>query len=144
MAVSLFSHDVSDLCLGKPALRPLSLSATVADALLALKFSQDYFVSVWDCRFAKNGCDGAAAAGAGDFECCRCVGKLCMVDVICYLCRDENLLSPSAALRASVSEILPQISGIVMHLEPSARYRNESDAIWISIFPFLGLFQLIL
>ncbi|XP_042974233.1 uncharacterized protein LOC122305740 [Carya illinoinensis] len=26
-----------------------------------------------------------------------------MVDVICYLCRDENLFSPSAALKAPVS-----------------------------------------
>lgn len=131
MAVSLFPHDVSDLCLGKPALRPLSLSATVADALLALKFSHDYFVSVWDCCFTKNGCGGDddVGAGGGDFGCCRCVGKLCMVDVICYLCKDENLLSPSAALRASVSEILPQIPGIVRHLDPSARYINESDEI---------------
>lgn len=129
MAVSLFLHDVSDLCLGKPALRPLSLTATVADALVALQFSDDYFVSVWDCHLAKSSCSGGGngGSGGGDFGCCRCVGKLSMVDVICYLCRDENLLSPSAALRASVSEILPPIPGIVMHLEPSARYKNQSD-----------------
>ncbi|XP_022981296.1 CBS domain-containing protein CBSX5-like [Cucurbita maxima] len=132
MAVSLFSHDVSDLCLGKPALRLLSLSATVADALTALKFSDDYFVSVWDCRLAKNGCGGGdvdGSADGGDFECCRCVGKLCMVDVICYLCRDENLLSPSAALCAPISEILPQIPGIVMHLEPSASLLDAIDLV---------------
>ncbi|KAG7024844.1 CBS domain-containing protein CBSX5 [Cucurbita argyrosperma subsp. argyrosperma] len=128
MAVSLFSHDVSDLCLGKPALRPLSLSATIADALLALQFSNDYFVSVWDCRFATSGC-GGGGAGDGEFECCRCVGKLCMVDVIFYLCRDENLLSPAAALQASVSEILSQIPGIVMHLEPSASLLEAIDLV---------------
>ncbi|KAG6591973.1 CBS domain-containing protein CBSX5, partial [Cucurbita argyrosperma subsp. sororia] len=128
MAVSLFSHDVSDLCLGKPALRPLSLSATIADALLALKFSNDYFVSVWDCRFATSGC-GGGGAGDGEFECCRCVGKLCMVDVIFYLCRDENLFSPAAALQASVSEILSQIPGIVMHLEPSASLLEAIDLV---------------
>ncbi|XP_022139716.1 CBS domain-containing protein CBSX5 [Momordica charantia] len=130
MAVSFFSHDVSDLCLGKPALRPLSLSATVADALLALKFSEDYFVSVWSCRLAKNGCgDGTCGGGGGDFGCCRCIGKLCMVDVICYLCREENLLSPSAALSASVAEILPQIPAIVMHLEPSASLLEAIDLV---------------
>ncbi|KGN55142.1 CBS domain-containing protein CBSX5 [Cucumis sativus] len=131
MAVSLFSHDVSDLCLGKPPLRPLSLSATLADALLALQFSHDYFVSVWDCRLPKRGCTGAVDGGAagGDFECCRCVGKLCMVDVICYLCKEENLLSPSSALQASVSEILPQIPGIVMHLEPSASLLEAIDLV---------------
>ncbi|RZB97986.1 Bifunctional monothiol glutaredoxin-S16, chloroplastic [Glycine soja] len=39
MAVSFLARDVSDLCLGKPPLRSLSASATVADALAALKSS---------------------------------------------------------------------------------------------------------
>ena len=122
MAVSLLAHVVSDLCLGKPALRSLTISSTVADALSALKNSDDNFISVWDCV------DHSAKTGFGDDRCgaggdeCRCVGKLCMVDVICYLCKDENLLSPSAALKAPVSVILPKIPGLVMHVEPSSRY----------------------
>nr|DAD49075.1 TPA_asm: hypothetical protein HUJ06_019012 [Nelumbo nucifera] len=35
--VSLLAREVSDLCLGKLALRSLSISATVSDALLMLK-----------------------------------------------------------------------------------------------------------
>lgn len=125
MAVSLLAHEVSDLCLGKPALKPLPLSATVADALAALKTSDDYFISVWNCS------DHSVAARIGFAEenedpGCRCVGKLCMVDIICYLCREENLLSPSAALKAPVSAILPKVSGLVRHLEPSSRYFSRT------------------
>lgn len=120
MAENLLAHVVSDLCLGKPALRSLTISATVADALAALKNSEENFISVWDCV------DHSAKTGFGDDhgggDECRCVGKLCMVDVICYLCKDENLLSPSAALKAPVSVILSKIPGLVMHVEPSSRY----------------------
>ncbi|KAK4255781.1 hypothetical protein QN277_008734 [Acacia crassicarpa] len=128
MAVSLLAHEVSDLCLGKPALKPLPLSATVADALAALKTSDDYFISVWNCSdhsvAARNG-----FAEENDDLGCRCVGKLCMVDVICYLCREENLLSPSAALKAPVSAILPKISGLVKHVEPSSSLLEAIDLI---------------
>ncbi|XP_028807520.1 CBS domain-containing protein CBSX5 [Neltuma alba] len=128
MAVSLLAHEVSDLCLGKPALKPLPLSATVADALAALKISDDNFISVWNCS------DHSVAAGIGfgeenDDLGCRCVGKLCMVDVICYLCREENLLSPTAALKAPVSAILPRTSGVVRHLEPSSSLSEAIDLI---------------
>ncbi|KAI9078904.1 hypothetical protein K1719_031998 [Acacia pycnantha] len=128
MAVSLLAHEVSDLCLGKPALKPFPLSATVADALAALKTSDDNFISVWNCS------DHSVTARIGFAEenedpGCRCVGKLCMVDVICYLCREENLLSPSAALKSPVSAILPKISGLVRHLEPSSSLLEAIDLI---------------
>ncbi|KAG6628035.1 CBS domain-containing protein CBSX5-like [Carya illinoinensis] len=111
---------LSDLCLGKPALRSLPISATVADALVALKNTDDNFISVWDCVDHSAKVEfGHDNVGVGCE--CRCVGKVCMVDVICYLCRDENLLSPSAALKAPVSAILPKIPGLVRHLEPSSR-----------------------
>ncbi|KAJ7948628.1 CBS domain-containing protein CBSX5-like [Quillaja saponaria] len=126
MAVSLLTHEVSDLCLGKPALRSLSISTTVADALAALKTSEDNFISVWDC-------DHSAKIGFSeenrDLGNCRCVGKLCMVDVICYLCKEENLLSPSDALKAPVSTILPKIPGLVIHLEPSSSLLEAIDLI---------------
>ncbi|KAF2285998.1 hypothetical protein GH714_009585 [Hevea brasiliensis] len=44
-----------------------------------------------------------------------------MVDVICYLCKDENLMCPSTALKAPLSVLLPKIPGLVTHAEPSAR-----------------------
>ncbi|XP_059442509.1 CBS domain-containing protein CBSX5-like [Corylus avellana] len=128
MAVSLLAHVVSDLCLGKPALRSLTVSATVADALAALKNSDDNFISVWDC-VDHSANTGFGDEGRGGDDECRCVGKLCMVDVICYLCKDENLLSPSAALKAPVSVILPKIPGLVMHVEPSSSLLEAIDLI---------------
>ncbi|XP_004291656.1 PREDICTED: CBS domain-containing protein CBSX5-like [Fragaria vesca subsp. vesca] len=119
MAVSFLRHEVSDLCLAKPALRSLSISATVAHALEALKTSEENFLSVWDCNHHSN------TTLAGDQ--CRCVGKVCMVDVICYLSQDANLLSPSAALKAPVSEIMTETAGTVMHVEPSCSLLKAID-----------------
>ncbi|KAK9938171.1 hypothetical protein M0R45_014925 [Rubus argutus] len=120
MAVSFLRHEVSDLCLGKPALRALSISATVADAVEALRTSEDNFISVWDCNHHSKSL-------AGDQ--CRCVGKVCMVNVICYLSKDDNLLAPSAALKAPVSEVLTKIPGNVMHVEPSCSLLQAIDLI---------------
>ncbi|MBA0776850.1 hypothetical protein Gotri_011792 [Gossypium trilobum] len=115
MAVSLLSHELSDLCLGKPALRSLSITSTIAEALEVLKTSDDNFVSIWNCD---------------DDECCsRCVGKVCIVDVICYLCKDENLVSPSIALKQPVSVLLPKIPGLIIHVEPSCSLLEAIDLI---------------
>lgn len=115
MAVSLLAHEVSDLCLGKPALRSLSISAAVSDALSALKRSGESYLSVWSCDHSSK--------EKTDFEDCRCVGKVCMVDVVCYLCKEENLSCPSSALKSPVSVLLPKASGFVRHVEPHSRYR---------------------
>lgn len=114
MAVSLLSHEVSDLCLGKPALRCLPASATVADALAALRRSGEPYLSVWSC-------DHAAKINKFHLEDCRCIGKICMVDVVCFFCREDNLSSPSAALQSSVSLLLSKVPGLVRHLKPSSR-----------------------
>ncbi|XP_010242962.1 PREDICTED: CBS domain-containing protein CBSX5-like [Nelumbo nucifera] len=121
MAVSLLAREVSDLCLGKPALRSLSVSATVSDALLMLKGSGDNFISVWSCDHSSN-----AKVG---FEDCRCVGKLCMVDVICYLCKEEKLASPSSALTSPVSVLLTKPAGIVRHVERHSSILEVIDLI---------------
>lgn len=111
MAVSFLGREVSDLCLGKPPLRSLSAAATVADALGVLKSSDESFVSVWRCEEEND-------------EVWRCVGKVCMVDVICYLCKEENLLAPSSALNEPLSKILPKDPSIVVHLQPSSRCKK--------------------
>ncbi|GMJ10195.1 hypothetical protein like AT5G53750 [Hibiscus trionum] len=121
MAVRLLSHELSDLCLGKPALRSLSITSTVAEALEVLKTSDDNSVSVWNCDHK--------AAGFCDEDDCRCVGKVCMVDVICYLCKDDNLVSPSLALKEPVSVLLPKIPGLVLHVEPSCSLLEAIDLI---------------
>ncbi|MED6185963.1 hypothetical protein PIB30_062205 [Stylosanthes scabra] len=130
MAVSfLQEREVSDLCLGKPPLRSLSATSTIADALAALKNSEDSFISVWNCdhrRCKKEASEESEEEG----ECCGCVGKVCMVDVICFLCREDNLLSPSQALKAPLSVILSQAPPqIVVHLEPSSSLLEAIDLI---------------
>lgn len=113
MAVSLLAHDVSDLCLGKPPLKTLSTSATVADALFALKRTDESCLSVWSCL------DDTKSSGC----CCVCVGKICMVDIICFLCADENLLSPCEALRKPIQILLTKNAGdLVRHIDPHSRF----------------------
>ncbi|CAL5336722.1 unnamed protein product [Camellia sinensis] len=111
MAVRLLAYEVADLCLGKLPLKSLSIAATVADALSVLKSSSDTCLSVWTCDHSKSAAEE-----------CRCVGKVCMVDVICYLCKDENLSSPSSALKSPVSVLLPKLPGLIRHVEPSSSW----------------------
>ncbi|XWS52041.1 hypothetical protein CRYUN_Cryun11dG0033200 [Craigia yunnanensis] len=131
MAVRLLSQELSDLCLGKPALKSLSVTSTIAEVLEVLKTSDDNFVSVWSCDHkAKTSSGFESAAGFShdyDDDECRCVGKVGMVDVICYLCKDENLVSPSVALKEPVSVLLPKIPGLVMHVEPSCSLLEAID-----------------
>lgn len=120
MAVSLLGHEVSDLCLGKPALRSLPVSATVADALAALKRSGDAYLSVWSC-------DHTSKINKSHLEDCRCIGKICMVDVVCFLCREDNLSCPSDALQSPLSLLLPKVPGLVRHLKPNSRLLEAID-----------------
>ncbi|KAA8519817.1 hypothetical protein F0562_014093 [Nyssa sinensis] len=122
MAVSFLRREVSDLCLGKPALRSLPISATVADALSALKRSGDNYLSVWSC-------DHSSRKKTDFDEDCRCVGKVCMVDIICFLCREENLSRPSVALQSPVSDLLPKVPGLVRHLDPQSSLLEAIDYI---------------
>ncbi|XP_010537010.1 PREDICTED: CBS domain-containing protein CBSX5 [Tarenaya hassleriana] len=126
MALSLLSHEVSDLCLGKPPLRCLSaVSATVSDAVAALKSSGEPFLSVWGCNHQHHEDDEE-----NDGSDCECVGKICMADVICHLSKDENtLLSPSAALKAPISVLLPETRALVVHVQPSCRLLEAIDLI---------------
>ncbi|KAL2484028.1 CBS domain-containing protein CBSX5 [Forsythia ovata] len=113
MAVSFLNREVSDLCLGKPALRWISVDATVSEALTALKRSQETYLSVWKCAD----------------ESCICVGKICTADVICFLCIKENLANPFKALEDRVSEILPKGASIVRHLDPKSSLLEAIDCI---------------
>ncbi|CAA3019743.1 Hypothetical predicted protein [Olea europaea subsp. europaea] len=118
MAARLLSYEVADLCLGKPSLPSLSISATISDAVAALKGSEDNFISVWSCNHSKDNLN------SND---CVCVGKICMVDIICYLCKEENLLSPSLVLQSPVSVLLSKVKGLVKHVEPSSSLLEVID-----------------
>ncbi|KAK6934283.1 CBS domain [Dillenia turbinata] len=127
MAVSLLAREISDLCLGKPALRSLSVSSTIGDALLALKTSDDNFISVWCCEHSSS---STSSDDDDDVDDCRCVGKICMVDIICFLCREENLKSPSSALKSPITLLLNKSSqGLVKHVDPHSSLQEVIDEI---------------
>ncbi|KAK9056968.1 hypothetical protein SSX86_024333 [Deinandra increscens subsp. villosa] len=116
----LLAHEVSDLCLGKPPLASLPISATVRHALAALKSSGDTHISIWTCDHHHSAANDR----------CRCVGKICMVDIICYLCKDGNISSPSIALDSPVSVLLSTVfPAVVEHVEPSYSLFEAIDLI---------------
>ncbi|KAH8511896.1 hypothetical protein H0E87_009176 [Populus deltoides] len=128
MAASILSHEVSDLCLGKPALSSLSVSATVGEALSSLKRFGDLFLSVWSCD-QHHRCNSPRSIKV-DFAECKCIGKVCLADVICFLSKEENLKNPGKALQEPVSLLLnSKVSGLVRHLEPHASLLEAIDLI---------------
>nr|XP_010905537.1 CBS domain-containing protein CBSX5 [Elaeis guineensis] len=116
MAVSLRSHEVSDLCIGKPALKSLPLSATAGDALLALKKGGDT-------------CLGVSAADRSSPERKLIAGKLCVVDILCFLCVDENLDSPVDALKKPISDLLSKDAALVRRVESHSSVLEALDVI---------------
>ncbi|KAH9626508.1 hypothetical protein KSS87_022135 [Heliosperma pusillum] len=52
-----------------------------------------------------------------------------MVDIICFLCKEENLSSPSSALLSPVSAILPKDSDLVKHVDSSTSLVEAIDLI---------------
>ena len=113
MAVSLISHVVSDLCIGKPPLRSLPITATVGEALVALKLCGETFVSV---------AAASTAASKNKNKAAEIAGKICMVDVLCYLCAEGNISAPVSALKDPVSVLLSKGEGIVRRVNANSRY----------------------
>ncbi|XP_072993108.1 CBS domain-containing protein CBSX5-like [Typha latifolia] len=104
---------VSDLCIGNPALRSLPSSATVGEALIALK---------------RSGC-GASVGVWSSPEKKEVAGKVSMVDVLCFLCAEENISSPSAALDAPVSALLPSSPTVVRLVQPHSSILEALEVI---------------
>lgn len=114
------AHEVSDLCIGKPALRWLPLSSTVADAVAELEGGgPDAAVAVWD------GSEGSAVAG-----------RVRMADVLLFLCAGPNLATPAAALQAALSDLLAAAGAPpVRRIEPDARLAWQACTCRVYLFP---------
>ncbi|KAJ1694157.1 hypothetical protein LUZ63_010855 [Rhynchospora breviuscula] len=124
MAVSLLSHEVSDLCIGKPPVRSLPITASVGEALAALKRCPDNELCIV-------GTDRLSSS-----EKKVIAGKVGLADVICYLCSsDDNLVDPLGALNKPLSDLLllKEIGGsgraIVCQIEPRASLFKAIDEI---------------
>ncbi|XP_071693939.1 CBS domain-containing protein CBSX5-like [Rutidosis leptorrhynchoides] len=124
MASRLLAHEVADLCLGKPPLKSLSISATVRHALTVLKSTEDTHVSIWSCHHNNHLLDQQPLINN-----CLCIGKICMVDIICYLCKQDNIESPSSALDSPVSVLLSRDLAVVRHVDPSTSLVEAIDLI---------------
>ncbi|PIA45572.1 hypothetical protein AQUCO_01600046v1 [Aquilegia coerulea] len=120
MAINLLSYEVSDLCLGKPPLKSLSITSTVSDALLALRRSEENYLSVWSCNHSSSKKESIE---------CECIGKICIVDVVCYLCNEDNISSPSSALNSPISVLLPKVNGLVQHVDSHLSLLDALDLI---------------
>ncbi|KAL2341912.1 hypothetical protein Fmac_009852 [Flemingia macrophylla] len=127
MAARLSGHELSDLCLGKPPLRSLSVADTVADALSALKRLDDTFLTVWTCHHSFLTKHTTAACASAS---CTCIAKICMVDIICFLSKPHNLSAPAPALHSPLSALVPDCSPLVRHLPPSASLVEAIDVMY--------------
>ncbi|CAM6084286.1 unnamed protein product [Calypogeia fissa] len=128
--------EVADLTLGKPCLFPLSTSATVAQALKALKYNKDIDVlSVWVESSSSEG-GSAAEAQAGLLknggrarDRYRCGGMVTTSDIITFLATQENLLKPGAAMNTPLSVLYPSLSQAVEHVHPRTSLCQGLDAM---------------
>ncbi|AQK64827.1 CBS domain-containing protein CBSX5 [Zea mays] len=94
MAVNFLANELSDLCIGKPAVRSLPLSAATGDLAAALR------------RVSRS---GAAACVAVTGPARAVVGRVGPADVLCLLCTDpEALARPAAVFSKPVSALLPK------------------------------------
>ncbi|GAA0178243.1 kinase modulator [Lithospermum erythrorhizon] len=124
MAAHWLACEVADLCLGKPLLRSISASSTISEALAEIKASEGNCISIWSCDYNEINSNNLMNDEKKD---CICIGKLCMVDVICYLCKEDNFCSPSLSLKAPVSTLLPKLTCFVKHVEPSTSLLEATD-----------------
>ncbi|KAJ7545799.1 hypothetical protein O6H91_08G011000 [Diphasiastrum complanatum] len=126
------SVEICDLTLGKPVLHWLPSSTTVADALKALKELNAREISVWDCPpDSDNGSIRSrkhekleslrVANGGGERRDPRCVGKLNILDIVCYLATDECLRKYESAILDPVSVLLPSTTNPVKHVDSRTR-----------------------
>ncbi|KAL5232051.1 hypothetical protein ABZP36_030827 [Zizania latifolia] len=117
MAVRLLANEVSDLCIGKPAVRSLPLSTVAGDLAATLR----------------RGPQAAAAACVAVTGPARAiVGRLGLADVLCFLCAAPGALAhPSAALSKPVSALLPKdgAGGEVRRVDPRASVLEALDAV---------------
>lgn len=124
MAASLLAAAVSDLCIGKPAISSLPASTSLLDVLPALKSSPSASFAVCSCSTNDHHHSSShpplhavAAGGSCDF-----LGRLSMVDVVCFLCRAENLPNPASALESPVSAALPAAGrSLLRRVDPRSR-----------------------
>ncbi|XP_047080391.1 CBS domain-containing protein CBSX5-like [Lolium rigidum] len=121
MASSILSHVVSDLCIGKPAVRVLPQSTPIAAALATLRAGADPFVFV-----------DAASSDAKKTATAVSVVKVSVAEILCYVCGDSgNLGDPAAALSRPVSMITAAVGdhGVTRRVDPQTSLLDAIDVL---------------
>lgn len=133
MAIALLSHTVRDLTLGKPSLVWLDASASVRSALVALKQNRDVCeISVWDCAPGSHSPLHQSKINVDNphtRRTCRCIGKVCMQRIICYLASKKRLCKVAAALNAPVTILLEEKVKRIEHIDAAASLHEALEAI---------------
>ncbi len=149
------SLQVGDLALGKPAVRRLSTTATVGEALELLKKAHEPYLGLWAHKKHVIGPRAAAAADSSSSSVnsliifgngtttttlrkpaaireedldhpnernssnsgrrWQCVGRVSMIEMICFLARDESLMNLPAALNTPLSVFVSPTSSSAVH-----------------------------
>ncbi|KAM3226332.1 hypothetical protein ACQJBY_058791 [Aegilops geniculata] len=120
MAASILSHVVSDLCIGKPAVRVLPPSTPIAAALATLRAGADPFVFV-----------DAAPPDAKKMAALSVV-KVSVAEILCYVCGDsDNLGDPAAALGRPLSVLTAVVGdhGVPRRVDPQTSLLDAIDAL---------------
>nr|XP_043625196.1 CBS domain-containing protein CBSX5-like [Erigeron canadensis] len=126
MAHAFLARQVSDLCVGKQPLSSLPATASIADTVIALKRSGNIDISIWNCNHLTDFKD----SGINDnVVSCWCVGKICMVDVIAFICKDENVARPLDVLEQTSVLDLISGEGKIKHLESNSSLLEAIDCI---------------
>uniref|UniRef100_A0ACD5Z1P9 Uncharacterized protein n=1 Tax=Avena sativa TaxID=4498 RepID=A0ACD5Z1P9_AVESA len=120
MASNILSHVVSDLCIGKPAVRVLPQSTPIAAALATLRDGADPFVFV------------DAAPSDGKKTATVSVVKVSVAEILCYVCGDSgNLGDPAAALSRPVSVLTAAVGdhGVTRRVDPQMSLLDAIDVL---------------
>lgn len=116
------SRQVGDLALGKPAVRRLPITATVGEALKFLKKTHGPHLGLWvqqqsQSTTVRNNLHREQENFLVDPNpvSWQCVGRVSMIEIICFLARDESLLDLAAALKAPLSVFVSPTSSSAIH-----------------------------
>lgn len=135
MAGFFHARQVGDLAVGKPPLHKYPKALSVGAALKALRSSDDAELSLWEelcpltekpIKEARELVSHVPSSNHPASPCppqspkenlWRCVGKLGMVDLICFLAHDQSLADQAAALRTPVSSLVPDTAFTIQHVD---------------------------
>eukprot|EP00246_Nothoceros_aenigmaticus_P013022 TRINITY_DN4286_c0_g1_i2.p1 TRINITY_DN4286_c0_g1~~TRINITY_DN4286_c0_g1_i2.p1 ORF type:complete len:139 (-),score=18.38 TRINITY_DN4286_c0_g1_i2:446-862(-) len=119
MADVLHYHVVGDITIGKPNMREFPYSASVRDALTALKLTNGVELAVW--KMPRRHTEGEGGSENVEEMQFRFVGILSFMDIMTFLASPHSLQNLEWALESPVSDILCVNAGLLQLMDPATR-----------------------